>query len=246
MELFERVIRAMEGEGDPKTWQTERGPVVVRRACFVDWTLRIEQTFTLTALDCIVLINFKLGDFSTSDERRIVDAWSKALLHAAKSGGVRPRDPVTLLPMDEIPEDWAGWGISLTDADKFVAEMGMTWTITSLTEHMVEEANGALLHEHELLTGARGATIKPRTETAKSAAKLDWKQMARSYATTTWDTRRAGSNPSKAMIAESVRKKFESEGVYGPRGPLSKDNILREALNIWKKPISPIKRAGVP
>lgn len=246
MELFERVIRAMEGEDDPKTWQTENGPVVVRRATFVDWTLRIEHTFTPTALDCIVLINYKLGDFSTSDERRIVDAWSKALLQAAKSGAVKPRDPVTLLPMEEMPGDWAAWGISLADADKFVADMGMTWTITSIVERMVEDANGALLREHELLTGGRDATNKPRTETAKSSAKLDWKQMARSYATATWDARREGSNPSKAMIAESVRKRFDAEGVYGPRGPLSKDNILREALNIWKKPISPIKRAGVP
>lgn len=246
MELFARVIQAVEGEDPPRTWQTTRGPVVVRRASFVDWTHRIERTRTLTALECVALVNSVVGNFNMAEERRIVDAWSKALLHAAKSGAVKPRDPVTLLPIEEVPEDWAAWGVSLADADKFVASMGMTWTMTEIVEHMVEEANEAVAREYELVSGGNEGVPKPKPEPVTPSSKPDWKQIARGYATEAWDARRKGSNPSKESLAETVRKRLEAEGIQGMRGPLTKENIVREALNIWNKPIGLKKSPGVP
>lgn len=234
MELFDRVIHSIEGEDPPRTYQTQRGPIVVRRAAFVEWAQRIERTSVPTALDCVVLVTFKLGHFSVADERRIVDGWSKALQDAAANGTVVPRDPVTLLPLAKVGEDWADWGLSLADADKFVSDLGMTWTVTEIAQHMIAEANSAMAHEYEKVAGSREVTRKQAPPPATTD--LNWKEQARLYATEAWDARRQGSNPSKKAIAELVRKRFENEQRLGARGPLSKETILRDALNIWTKP----------
>ncbi|VTU29676.1 hypothetical protein H6CHR_03242 [Variovorax sp. PBL-H6] len=243
MDLFDRVIHAMEGEGPARTWQTERGPVVVRRASFVDWAHRIERTYTPTALECVVLIKGAIDEFDLDKERRIVEGWSAALIAAASEGRVTPRDPVTLLPLADLPDDLGDWGVLLADADKFVADIGMPWTVTSLVEQLVEQANAALAREAHQLIGAREVVKKP---VVHSKSEPDWKQIARTYATEAWDARREGSNPSKETIAEMVRKRFAAEGTGGVRGPLSRDTIVREALNIWKKPAGPRKSSGTP
>lgn len=238
MDLFDLVMHALEGEDPPRTWKTARGPVTVTRAAFVEWVHRIERTHTPTALECVALIKFKISDFDQDAERRIVEGWSATLRAAAIAGSVVPRDPVTLLPMQEVPEDWSDWGITLVDADKFVGSLGMPWTVTAIAEHMLEEANAALFREHEQVAGGKEVPPKPKAPTS-AATRLDWKQMARVYATEAWDARREGSNPSKRQIAEAIRKRFDAEGVRGPRGPLTADNILREALYTWSKPIGP-------
>lgn len=238
MELFEQVMHALEGEDPPRTWETARGPVVVSRAAFVEWMHRIERTDTPTALECVALIKFQISDFDQDAERRIVEGWSAALRAAASAGSVVPRDPVTLLPMQEVPDGWSDWGITLADADKFVAELGMPWTVTAIAEHLLEEANAALLHEHEQVSGGHEVIAKPKAPTATT--KLDWKQMARGYATEAWDARRQGSSPSKEALAKMIERRFAAEGVQG-RGRLTAENIRREALGTWRKPTGPRK-----
>ncbi len=240
MKLFDQVIHALEGEDPPRIWETERGPVVLTRSAFVEWARRIERTSTPTALECVAMIKFQISDFDREAERRIVESWSEALRTAAIDGSVVPRDPLTLLPLREIPDDWSDWGITLADADQFVARLGMPWTVTDIANHMLQEANAAMAREYEQVLGGRELADPPKAP-PPSVTQLDWKQMGRIYATEAWDARRDGSNPSKRALAETIRKRFDAEGVRGPRGPLKADNILREALLTWSKPTGPKK-----
>lgn len=233
MGLFEQVMHALEGEDPPRIWETASGPVTVTRATFVEWVQRIERTHTPTALECVALIKFRINNFDQDAERRIVDDWSAALRAAANASSVIARDPVTLLPVQHVPEGWSDWGVTLADADRFVAGLGMPWTVTAIADHLLEQANIAISLEIRQVAGGNEVTPKPKAQEA--GIQLNWKEMARTYATEAWDARPSGANWSKKQVADKVRRRFNIEGVKG-RGPLSTENILREALNTWSKP----------
>lgn len=99
----------------------------------------------LGRIDAIPLLAVSLhatrDEFNIAAERRIVEGWAARLRQAVEAGELTARDPVTLLPLDTLPDGW-GWCVSVGDADAFVQGLGMAWTCSGIVAAMAEECAG--------------------------------------------------------------------------------------------------------
>lgn len=121
-ELAGRVVGVLEGDwnGEGYEWvaQTKKGVIgAVHFLVLILWVLTADK------------------DSDPNIDGRIVNAWAKKLAGAtarrcATLDGrgpfrvVVPCDPVTLLELDVIPEDWS-WVMAVSDADSFLESVGM-------------------------------------------------------------------------------------------------------------------------
>lgn len=88
-----------------------------------------------------IILHATRDEFNIAAERRIVEGWAARIRQAVEGGELTARDPVTLLPLDTLPDGW-GWCVSVGDADAFVQGLGMAWTCSGIVARMAEECAG--------------------------------------------------------------------------------------------------------
>jgi hypothetical protein len=80
------------------------------------------------------------------------------------AGEITPRNPVTLLPLQTLPDGW-DWLVSLDDADTFVKARGMGWSCTGIVEHLATQSTPpsiALMEQNpQLFTSKHPASPLP-------------------------------------------------------------------------------------
>lgn len=145
--LFELVRDHIEAFDEvTQEWETAEGNKTLTRSFArpVAWIERVHERGVLTALDCLSIIFFALNDWhalSTQQEIQLAEGWAAELRHAADTGEIQARDPFTLLPLNGIPEGW-DWGLSISDADRFLAARGMSWRCGEIATHIYNEVSG--------------------------------------------------------------------------------------------------------
>lgn len=167
MDLFEQVLHAIEGEEtEGQTAHTTDGQKFIQVRTFGPdrWIQRAEQG-RLDAINFLAVILFAVRDtFNLEHERRIVEEWAKTIRAAAMAGKITPRDPVSLLPLQSLPDGW-NWLVSLDDADSFVNAQGMGWSCTEQVKYLATQSTHpsiALIEQNpQLYSSKRSATPQP-------------------------------------------------------------------------------------
>ena len=139
-DLFEQVLRHLEGNSETETqnWELVDGITTVEVAKYgpVIWIESVYELERMMAMDCLALILFVLDKFfSTEKQRRIVEGWAVELRKAVSAGEVKARDPITLLPLEALPDGW-DWLLSMADADRFIASHGMDCRFGEVVSHL--------------------------------------------------------------------------------------------------------------
>lgn len=149
-ELFERVLHHLEGsECRSQEWHTADGIRAVEASSTGPerWIERVTERGVMTALDCVSIIFFALDDWSDSpsseQECGLAEGWAAELRNAAAAGEIQARDPFTLLALHNVPEGW-DWGLSIVDADRFVAARGMAWKCSEIATHLYSECKAGI------------------------------------------------------------------------------------------------------
>lgn len=150
MELFSQVIHALEGsETETRTADTINGPVKVTTTTFgPDRWIEKAQLGRIDAINLLAIILFVIDDFYDEEKQRfIVNEWASELYSAAKSGEVIPRNPITLLKINTLKDDW-NWLIDIDEANNFLKNRGMQWTCTEVVKHLAKQCESSLLNQH--------------------------------------------------------------------------------------------------
>ena len=144
-DLFQLVRDHIEATDQiTQEWQTAEGPKTLTRSFSrpVAWIEKVHERGVLTALDCLSIIFFALDDWHAlpthEQEIQLAEGWAAELRHAADAGEIQARDPFTLLPFTNTPEGW-DWGLSTSDADRFLAARGMSWRCGEIATHIYNE-----------------------------------------------------------------------------------------------------------
>lgn len=144
-DLFLQVLHALEGE------ETHRRRVLTAGNGVQDVSFdsfgpdRWIDRATRGRIDAIpllaIILHATMEKPNRAAERRIVEGWAARVRQAVEAGELTARDPVTLLPLDTLPDGW-GWCVAGGDADAFVQGMGMAWTCSGIVAAMAEECAG--------------------------------------------------------------------------------------------------------
>ncbi len=144
-DLFQLVRDHIEATDQiTQEWQTAEGPKTLTRSFSrpVAWIEKVHERGVLTALDCLSIIFFALDDWhalpTREQEIQLAEGWAAELRQAAHAGEIQARDPFTLLPLTNTPEGW-DWGLSTSDADRFLAARGMSWRCGEIASHIYNE-----------------------------------------------------------------------------------------------------------
>ena len=144
-DLFQLVRDHIEATDQiTQEWQTAEGPKTLTRSFSrpVAWIENVHERGVLTALDCLSIIFFALDDWHAlpthEQEIQLAEGWAAELRHAADAGEIQARDPFTLLPFTNTPEGW-DWGLSTSDADRFLAARGMSWRCGEIATHIYND-----------------------------------------------------------------------------------------------------------
>ncbi len=144
-DLFQLVRDHIEATDQiTQEWQTAEGPRTLTRSFSrpVAWIEKVHERGVLTALDCLSIIFFALDDWhalpTREQEIQLAEGWAAELRQAAHAGEIQARDPFTLLPLTNTPEGW-DWGLSTSDADRFLAARGMSWRCGEIASHIYNE-----------------------------------------------------------------------------------------------------------
>lgn len=144
-DLFQLVRDHIEATDQiTQEWQTAEGPKTLTRSFSrpVAWIEKVHERGVLTALDCLSIIFFALDDWhalpTREQEIQLAEGWAAELRKAAHAGEIQARDPFTLLPLTNTPEGW-DWGLSTSDADRFLAARGMSWRCGEIASHIYNE-----------------------------------------------------------------------------------------------------------
>lgn len=147
-DLFEQVYYHMEGsETEIQNWETLDGIKTVEFHSFGPdrWIESVHERGRMTGIECLAIILFAV-DVSLCDPepaRRIVESWAAELRKAINSGEIQARDPVTLLALETLPNEWE-WLLSMADADRFIAARGMEWRFGEVVLHLFNQFEQAI------------------------------------------------------------------------------------------------------
>ncbi|MDR5772476.1 MULTISPECIES: helix-turn-helix domain-containing protein [unclassified Caballeronia] len=144
-DLLDLVIDAIEGEEvDKQTSMVDGVEQTVELRWFgpEKWIYRVHERGILSPLQFLAIVDFVLNDWydPEQDERLLIDGWFRVLMEAAQQRIIVPRNRHSLLPLDSI-DDWNGWLLSVTDANAFIASLGMKWTFTEAAAHLFAEGS---------------------------------------------------------------------------------------------------------
>lgn len=238
-QLFELVRDHVEGfDTIAQEWQSADGikTVNITLARPAAWIERVHEKGVLTALDCLAIIFFALDDWSVEPSREqevsLVEGWAAELRKAVDTGEIQARDPFTLLPLSSVPEG-LGWGLLMSDADKFVAARGMAWRFGEITTHIYDQVSSDIDAKRfpPFLVRAEPQAAAPAA--SESTDDVDaWKVKARERADEIIKRQRARDlHPSQEAIADEIAKEFRQACIVGAGGkPLTGAYIKRHAL----------------
>ena len=147
-DLFEQVLHHIEGsETEIQNWQALDGNKTVEFQSFGPdrWIESVHERGRMTGIECLAIILFALDEslFNSEPARRIVEGWAEELRHAVSTGEIQARDPVTLLTLPTLPDDWE-WLLSTADANKFIAARGMNWRFDEVARQLFTESEQAI------------------------------------------------------------------------------------------------------
>lgn len=256
MDLFEQVLHAIEGEETESrmAYSADGEKTIQVRTFGPDRWIERAEIGRLDAINFLAVILFAVRDtFNLEHERRIVEEWAKIIRAAAMAGEITPRNPVTLLPLQTLPDGWE-WLVSIEDADKFVKARGMGWSCTGIVEHLATQSTHpsiALMEQNpQLFTSKHSAAPPPAAEPTANTTEaingkqtpISWQEQARQIADELFnhDTnakcrdgliRRNGRNEIVGGYAYRVMEEMQKREIHGPRGRFDNPGtISREAL----------------
>jgi hypothetical protein len=254
VDLFEQVLHAIDGnETESRMAYTRDGeiPIQVRTFGPDRWIERAEIG-RLDAINFLAIILFAVRDtFNLEHERLIVEEWAKIIRAAAMAGEITPRNPVTLLPLQTLPDGW-DWLVSLDDADTFVKTQGMGWSCTERVKHLATQSTPpsiALMEQNpQLFTSKNDSAPSPAAssgtpETAEppahKATPASWIEDVRAIALEYIAKHKAKDQfPSQSDVCGYIGKMAREKKIYGPQGkPVSQSYIQRNAIqgDWWKQ-----------
>ncbi|GAB5098497.1 hypothetical protein [Caballeronia sp. HLA56] len=170
-DLLELVIDAIEGEEiDRQTDIFDGVEQTFERRWFgpEKWIHRVHERGILSPLQFLAIVNFVLNDWYDDglDESLLVDGWFHALMDAAQKRIIVPRNRHSLLPLDSI-DNWNGWLLSVTDANAFIASLGMRWTFNEVAAHLFAEGSNPSGIQFDLIAPSgneqRGSDAEPKS-----------------------------------------------------------------------------------
>lgn len=237
-QLFELVRDHVEGfDTIAQEWQSADGikTVNITLARPAAWIERVHERGVLTALDCLAIIFFALDDWSVKPSRdqevSLVEGWAAELRKAVDTGEIQARDPFTLLPLSSVPEG-LGWGLLMSDADKFVAARGMAWRFGEIASHICGEVSSDIdakrfpveFRSIETAQGKKAAPAQPQAAApapvvAESAEVCEeWKDKARQRAREIIARQKAKDlHPSQENIADEICPRVSRRWSNGSR-----------------------------
>lgn len=180
-DLFQLVRDHIEATDQiTQEWQTAEGPKTLTRSFSrpVAWIEKVHERGVLTALDCLSIIFFALDDWhalpTREQEIQLAEGWAAELRQAAHAGEIQARDPFTLLPLTNTPEGW-DWGLSTSDADRFLAARGMSWRCGEIASHIYNEVASEIEAKRfpPFLDKSAHSTAAPVVADSASNAPLD-------------------------------------------------------------------------
>jgi len=261
MDLFGRVLHAIEGEEKERLERHSKdGVQIVYRHWFgPDRWIEDAALGRLTAINALAVILFSVRNaFNLDDERRIVEGWATELRAAAEATQITPRDPVTLLPLQSVPDGW-DWLIFTDDADSFVAARGMGWTCSERVAYLLEQSrqagerwyaeDGTLIEQWWLKgcepdspkVGAGGTANDDQAQPDKPQAPPEnWMMKIQFEATDRWKAQRAmGCNPTRRSMKDELAKWCRDNHILTAGGiNPSADYIYRHVIakRVWQSP----------
>lgn len=231
--LFELVRDHIEAFDEvTQEWETAEGKKTLTRSFSrpVAWIEKVHERGVLTALDCLSIIFFALDDWhalpTREQEIQLAEGWAAELRHAADAGEIQARDPFTLLPLTNTPEGW-DWGLSTTDADRFLAARGMSWRCGEIATHIYNEVASEIEAKRfpPFLGKSAHSTAAPVVVQSADDGEA-WKVKARQRAEEIIKRQRAKDlYPSQTAIADEIAREFRAAGK-----PLTGAYIKRHAL----------------
>lgn len=260
-DLFELVLHAIEGnEKERLECHSTNGMRIAYRHSFgPDRWIEEAALGRLRAINALAVILFSVRNaFDLEDERRIVEKWATELRAAAEAREITPRDLVTLLPLQSVPDGW-DWLISIADADSFVAARGMGWTCSERVDYLLEQSrrsgeswyaeDGTLTdrfwlkgYEPESQKGCLGWTADgDQAQPDKpSTSPEHWMMKIQAEATSRWKEQRAmGCNPTRRSMKDELAKWCREENILTASGiNPSADYIYRHVIakRVWRSP----------
>jgi hypothetical protein len=153
--------------------------------------------------------------------------------------GARPNSPDYRRDPDSAAKQWVSIDLLRTAAVK-EGNVPLVKVIDEATTERLKVLGSAPVAA--AATSSTVATARDVRRTRRSPVEADgtdWKEVARGFANEVWHQRPAGTNLSKADIADKVAATLRERGVYGPRGPVQGAYVLRHVLRGWQKPDGP-------
>ncbi|MBK4739218.1 hypothetical protein [Noviherbaspirillum pedocola] len=118
---------------------------------------------------------------------------------------------------------------------------------TTALEELIRSVTGSKPNSASASEQPRPAEIVQQADSQESDAARTWQDEARLEADQICiEAGRHGYRLAKEQVAEKVSERLAKRGIEGPRGPLTGQNIRREALqgSQWKYPKLPLGEAG--
>ena len=148
MQLFKRVLHALEGEEIEHLKGTHKSgrPLAIERRTFGPdrWIEAVWSDGAASADEFLALVLFVQGGIGRLSARKqepmramraVVESWAAKLTEAMQAGEVLARDPLTLLQLSSKPDGFA-WALTLADADRLLKSNGIDWTCAEVAEHL--------------------------------------------------------------------------------------------------------------